>query len=101
MWAGVPVVAAAVGGVPFLIRDGETGFLCRPDDPEDLAARITYVLSHPGEAAAAAARAREAVVEFVWPYDRSGLWGAMLAAAGIAPNERAPRRSPAPRRHPA
>jgi glycosyltransferase involved in cell wall biosynthesis len=101
MWAGVPVVAAAVGGVPFLIRDGETGFLAKADDPADLAARITHVLSHPAAAAAAAARAREAVVEFVWPYDRSGLLGAMLGAAGIALNERAPRRSPAPPRRPA
>lgn len=27
---GVPVVAAAVGGIPHLVRDGETGYLCEP-----------------------------------------------------------------------
>ena len=28
----VPVVASAVGGVPELVEEGVTGFLCRPDD---------------------------------------------------------------------
>jgi glycosyltransferase involved in cell wall biosynthesis len=85
MWVGVPVVATAVGGVPFLLRDGVTGFLSRPDDAEALAERILYVLRHPEEAAAAAARARAAAPEFIWPYDRSGLLPALLdLAAGDA-----------------
>jgi glycosyltransferase involved in cell wall biosynthesis len=57
-----PVVATAAGGVPELIRDGETGFLTPPGDPEHLAARLISLLQDPvlrrrvGERAQAEAR---------------------------------------------
>ena len=35
MWAGVPIVATAVGGVPDII-DQHVGLLCRPGDPAGL-----------------------------------------------------------------
>src|SRR5262249_26187231 len=35
--AAVPVVATAVGGTPEVVRDGETGYLVPPRDPETLA----------------------------------------------------------------
>ncbi|MCI0514059.1 glycosyltransferase family 4 protein [candidate division KSB1 bacterium] len=46
MAAGVPVVATAVGGVPDLIRDAETGFLCAPNHVGEMLVRIQYVLQH-------------------------------------------------------
>lgn len=45
--AGQRVVASAVDGIPDLIRHGENGWLCRQQDPEDLAARILDALSDP------------------------------------------------------
>lgn len=42
--AGVPVVATAVGGTPEVVADGETGFLVRPGQPAELAARLTQLL---------------------------------------------------------
>jgi glycosyltransferase involved in cell wall biosynthesis len=83
MAAGVPVVATAVGGVPYLITDGETGFLVPPEDEAALAAKIVYVLTHSAAAAAAAARAREAVKEFMWPYERPGHLRLLTALAGM------------------
>ena len=40
MAAGLPVVASAVGGVPELVRDGETGALVPPRDPAALGRAI-------------------------------------------------------------
>jgi glycosyltransferase involved in cell wall biosynthesis len=45
MAAGKPVVASPVGGVPTLVRDGETGLLVRHGDPEALAAKLVRILS--------------------------------------------------------
>jgi len=41
---GTPVVASNIGGIPDLVRHGETGLLFRPNDPEDLAGRICEIL---------------------------------------------------------
>jgi glycosyltransferase involved in cell wall biosynthesis len=45
-----PVVATAVGGVPEIIRDGETGRLVPPNDPSRLAEAVGAVLRDPGSA---------------------------------------------------
>ena len=47
MLLGKPVVASAAGGVPELIRDGETGFLFEPGDAKALADRLVRLLREP------------------------------------------------------
>jgi len=47
MFAEVPVIATAVGGVPEAVKDGETGFLVPLDGVDKLGECIDYVLSHP------------------------------------------------------
>ncbi len=44
---GVPVVAPAVGGIPELVRDGETGLLAKPNDREGFAAALEQLLRDP------------------------------------------------------
>jgi len=41
--AGVPVVSFAAGGIPEIVKDGETGFLVNVRSPKALAARISDV----------------------------------------------------------
>ena len=41
---GTPVAAFAVGGIPEMLRSGETGFLARPHDCEELAEGIGQLL---------------------------------------------------------
>lgn len=58
MAAGKIVVASDVGGHRELIRDGETGYLFRPDDPESLAERVIQAASDREAWPAMRARAR-------------------------------------------
>jgi glycosyltransferase involved in cell wall biosynthesis len=45
--ARVPVIAAAVAGIPEIIRDGENGLLFGTNDPVDLAAKLKMVIDRP------------------------------------------------------
>ncbi len=47
MACGTPVVGANVGGIKFTVRDGETGYLVPPNDPEALAERLAHLYKHP------------------------------------------------------
>ncbi len=47
MALGRPVVATNVDGNPVAVVDGETGLLCRPEDPLDLADKLVAVLQDP------------------------------------------------------
>ncbi len=56
--AGVPVVATNAGGIPDLIRDGDTGWLVPPGNPTALVRAVLEALAHPQEARARATRGR-------------------------------------------
>jgi glycosyltransferase involved in cell wall biosynthesis len=43
------VVASAVGGVPEIVEDGQTGFLVNPKDPLALAEKVGQLLRDPGQ----------------------------------------------------
>ena len=55
---GRPVVASQVGGVPEIVRHGETGWLVPPAQPRALADALAKVLTEPEQAARVAAAAR-------------------------------------------
>jgi len=59
MAAGVPVVASNRCGMPYMVRDGESGFLVDPSDPENVAARLRDVLSDAALRAQMGQRSRE------------------------------------------
>jgi glycosyltransferase involved in cell wall biosynthesis len=80
MASGIPVVAAAVGGVPELIEDGVSGLLVRPRDVTSLAAALRLLLrqqdvrSRMGEVGFERVRdhfsARQMAAKFAGLYDR-------------------------------
>jgi glycosyltransferase involved in cell wall biosynthesis len=91
MAARKPAVATAVGGVPEVLADGETGFLVHANDETAMADRIVALLTDPGLRArmgnAALARARRLftvermVAETARVYER---WAGRSRAAGTA-----------------
>jgi glycosyltransferase involved in cell wall biosynthesis len=58
-----PMVATRVGGMPDAVRDGETGILVNPSDPEDLARGIIQQLRDPEKARAMGAAGRKLMLE--------------------------------------
>jgi D-inositol-3-phosphate glycosyltransferase len=63
---GIPVVAAAVGGLTTLVRDGHTGLLVEDRDPESFAAAIDALLDDPDGAAALGAAAVTTSRRYAW-----------------------------------
>jgi glycosyltransferase involved in cell wall biosynthesis len=63
MACGVPVVAADAGGVPELVRDGETGLLAPPGGVAAMADAVARLLTDPGRRTRLADRAREDFLE--------------------------------------
>jgi glycosyltransferase involved in cell wall biosynthesis len=57
--SGVPVVATDLGGVPELVRDGETGLLVPASDPGAIAAAVDRLLADPALRGRVAAGGRE------------------------------------------
>jgi glycosyltransferase involved in cell wall biosynthesis len=58
MASGVPVVSTSVGGPSETVREGETGFLVPPGDPETLSARILQLAAQPEQRQEFGRRAR-------------------------------------------
>ena len=69
MACGIPVVAADVGGLSSLVRDGETGRLVPSHDPRAFAAALEELLDDPEHASRMGAAARAWASGFTW--DRS------------------------------
>ena len=64
MAAGVPVIVSNVGANPYMVKDGETGFLFLRGDFHALAQKIAYVLDHPDEMLEIARKARLSVQKY-------------------------------------
>jgi glycosyltransferase involved in cell wall biosynthesis len=62
MSAGCPSVATRVGGIPQVLRDGETGLLVPPDEPAALAEALLALLNNPERGMAMGDAARQTAV---------------------------------------
>lgn len=67
MAMGTPVIASEVGGLAFLVRDGETGFHVPSRDPEALAERIYRLLIDENCGRDLGQNARAYAQQFAWP----------------------------------
>lgn len=78
---GTPVVAAAVGGLPTAVRDGETGVLLDGHDPEHWAKAIGDLLGDPAVLDRLRGNARAHAEQFSWEHTTSRLLDAYEEAA--------------------
>ena len=63
-----PIIATRFGGFPEVVRDGETGLLVPPRDPQALASAIATLLHDPGRRRTMGDAGRAHVVtNFAWP----------------------------------
>jgi len=78
MATGLCVVSTRVGGVPYLLEDGQDALLVPPDDAEAMALAIRRILTEPGLGERLSRNARAKAERFnwsaVWPQ-----WQALLA----------------------
>ena len=63
---GTPVVAAAVGGLRYVVQDGVGGFLVKGHDPGDHADRLLHVLADPAAAARMGRDGARQALRFTW-----------------------------------
>ncbi len=66
MACGTPVIASQVGGLAYLVRDGETGYHVPGDDPEALGERLTALIVNQGLREQMAAQAAAYARQYSW-----------------------------------
>jgi D-inositol-3-phosphate glycosyltransferase len=66
MACGAPVIASEVGGLGFLVQDGETGFTVPDGDPRRLCERLSLLLGDPQLRSKMGRRAAEYAQDYSW-----------------------------------
>ena len=70
MAAETAVVGSAVGGIPEMVDDGETGVLVPPKDPQALTAVLDELLDEPGRLREMGAAGRRRLIDQEWTWAR-------------------------------
>lgn len=91
MACAVPVVSTNVGGVPYIVRDGQTALLVPPNDPEGMAAALLRVLTDPVLHQRLAQAGAQEVQRYTWEKVSPVLCAAYAAAMGRASGAITPR----------
>ena len=73
MASGLPVVGARSGGIPDTVVEGETGLLFDPDDLEDFARSLRYLVAHMYERRHMGQAARRHAERWSWAAATAGL----------------------------
>jgi D-inositol-3-phosphate glycosyltransferase len=66
MACGTPVIASEVGGLAYLVRDGETGFTIPDQEPDTLCEKIAWLLNNHDLHATMSGRAVEYAQDYAW-----------------------------------
>ncbi|MGI8900734.1 MAG: D-inositol-3-phosphate glycosyltransferase [Nocardioides sp.] len=81
--SGTPVVAAAVGGLPTVVRDGVSGLLVEGHDPDDYAAAIRRIVEQPALRESMSQAAVEHAASFAWERTADATVGVYRQAVAV------------------
>lgn len=77
MALGLPVISTNVGGVPYLVNDGEDAFLVPKSDAVQMAEKVDYIINNPIATQSMCQKARTKAESFGWNKIKSQ-WQAIL-----------------------
>jgi glycosyltransferase involved in cell wall biosynthesis len=83
--SGLPIIATGVGGIPYIVRDGETGLLVPADDSQAMAECALRLLADPALVERLTVEGRREVEKYDW--ERGGIrekWLAVYESLGKA-----------------
>ena len=66
MACGTPVIASEVGGLAYLVRDGETGFTIPAEEPDTLCEKLSWLLNDSVLHAKMSGQAAEYAQDYAW-----------------------------------
>lgn len=81
MACGTPVIGAAVGGIRHTVRDGSTGLLVPPEDPDALAGSLAALAADPALRAKLGRAARVRAQQFTWARVAAGVLSSYATAS--------------------
>ncbi len=91
MASGLPIVTTNVGGIPHVVRDGETALFVGPGDAQAMAAQVRRLFSEEGLAERLVANGLAEVRQYAWPEVRQRWLRCYRRIAGIdRPDEARP-----------
>ncbi len=84
--SGLPIIATRVGGIPFILHDGETGLLVAADDHQAMAASAFRLLEEPALVEKLTAGGRRELDKYDW--ERGGIGQKWLTVYGALVSRR-------------
>lgn len=65
--SGTVVISTNVGGIPYMIQDRFNGLLVNPNDPNDIAKKIIYLVKNPKDYSKISLNARKSIIDnYTW-----------------------------------
>ncbi len=64
--SAIPVISSNVGGIPYMIKDGVTGFLVNTNNPAQIAQKILWIMHHPEKTKEIIINASKELTKYQW-----------------------------------